>query len=225
MSTTANNNTINNANANVNTNANANQEQQEQQVQQAESINNEEGEEIEATNQNQATQETETTTENPKSFEEISGKILKVITPEGNDDRISFIVDKEFDTIDFKTGEVKRTNIFGMNIFAVVNQVSQFIPQIQLADTLALGKMINPQIISLSMVNADFKIRRENHEEGEKRKYGNEVYARNCKTTEFIDVTPNIKPLFAQMLAQLIIPKPAITKEAETKAVLNPFGM
>lgn len=205
MSTKATNN--NNANANTN------------------EINNVNANASEATNQNQATQETETTTENPKSFEEISGKILKVITPEGNDERISFVVDKEFDTIDFKTGEVKRTNIFGINIFAVVNQVSQFVPQIQLADALALGNMVNPQIISLSMVDADFKIRREDHEEGEKRKYGNEVYARNCKTTNFIDVTPHIKPLFAQMLNQLIATKPAIIKETEIKAIPNPFGM
>ena len=162
--------------------------------------------------------------EEVQEFEEITAKILKVMTPEGTDERISFVLDKEFDTIDFKTGEVKRTNIFGMNIYAVVNQVSQFIPQIQLADALALGKMVNPQIISLSMTDADVKIKRENHSEGEKRRNGTEVYARDCMTTDFINVKPNIKPLFLQTINQLIATKPAIVKET-TQAIPNPFGM
>lgn len=218
MSTNATNNTINNENANVINNANANQEQQNQEVQAVES------QEAEATQEVEEVQEAESV--NNAEAEEISGKILKVMLPEGTDERISFVLDKDFDTIDFKTGEVKRTNIFGMNIFAVVNQVSQYVPQIQLADALAMGKMVNPQIVSLSLTNADVKIKREQHEEGEKRKYGNEVYARNCMTTDFVKVTPHIAPLFAQMVNQLIMTKPAIIKEnVITNNVPNPFGM
>lgn len=159
--------------------------------------------------------------ENEKA-EIINGKIIKVMLPEGNDERVSFVLDKEFDTIDFKSGEIKTTNIFGLNIYAVVAQVSQFVPEIQLADALAMGKMVNPQIVSLSMLNADVEIKRENHEAGEKRKMSEDVYARNCKTTEFVNVIPHIKPIFAQMLMQIVTTAPAIVKAA---AVPNPFGM
>lgn len=198
----------NNATANVqatntaNVQATANQAQQIQEpeaeeVQEAESVDNSEAEEIE-------------------------GTIIKTMVPEGTDDRMSFVLDKEFETIDFTTGEVKRTNIFGMNIYAVVNQVAQFVPYIQLADALAMGKMVNPQIVSLSMTGAHVKIRREQHNQGERRKNSSDVYARDCKTTDFVKVKPNIKPIFEQMLMQLIATAPAIIKKA---AVPNPFGM
>ena len=129
---------------------------------------------------------------------------------------------KEFDTIDFKTGEVKKTNIFGLNIYAVVNQVGQFVSYIQLADALAMGKMINPQIISLSMLNAQVTIKRETHRENEQRKNSNELYSRDCITSEFTDVKPNVKPIFEQMLMKIITTAPAIVK---APAIPNPFGM
>lgn len=154
--------------------------------------------------------------------EVISGIVTKVMLPESNDERVSFVLDKEFDTIDFKTGEVKRTNIFGLNIYAVVNQVGPFVSYIQLADALAMGKMINPQIISLSMLNAQVTIKRETHRENEQRKNSNELYSRDCITSEFINVKPNIKPIFEQMLMQIVTTAPAIVK---APAIPNPFGM
>lgn len=170
-------------------------------------------------------QEDEAESGNASNVEVITGTITKVMLPEGNDERISFVLDREFDTIDFKTGEIKRTNIFGMNIYAVVNQVGQFISYIQLADALSMGKMINPQIISLSMLNAQVAIKREDHEAGEQRKMSADVYARNCKTTDFVTVKPNIKPIFEQMLMQIITTAPAVVKEDKKQNTPNPFGM
>lgn len=157
-----------------------------------------------------------------QEVEEINGIIIKTMLPEGSDERISFMLDKEFDTIDFTTGETKRTNIFGMNIYAVVNQVAQFVPYIQLADALALGKMVNPQIISLSMNGANVSIKRVLHNQGEQRINTSDVYSRTCKTTEFVKVKPNINPIFEPVLNKLIAEAPAIVKAA---AVPNPFGM
>lgn len=167
-------------------------------------------------------QEDEAENGNTSEPEVISGIITKVMLPEGNDERVSFVLDKEFDTIDFKTGEVKRTNIFGLNIYAVVNQVGQFVSYIQLADALAMGKMINPQIISLSMLNAQVTIKREMHRENEQRKNSNELYSRDCVTSEFTDVKPNVKPIFEQMLMKIVTTAPAIVK---APAIPNPFGM
>ena len=162
---------------------------------------------------------------NTPNVEIITGIITKVMLPEGNDERISFALDREFDTIDFKTGEVKRTNIFGMNIYAAVNQLGQFVSYIQLADALTMGEMINPQIISLSMINAQVAVKREYHEAGEKRKMSTDIYARNCKTSDFVTVKPNIKPIFEQMLMKLITTAPAAVKEDKKNNTPNPFGM
>ena len=152
----------------------------------------------------------------------ITAKVTKVMLPQGTDERITFVLDKEFTTIDFATGEEKNTNMFGLNIYAVVNQVGQYVPEIQLADTLAMGKCVNPQIIALALTNAEIVVKREEHEQGEKRKNSNELYARDCITSEIIKVKTNIKPIFAQMLMQVVTTAPAIVKAA---AVPNPFGM
>ena len=174
------------------------------------------------TQQTQAAEVVEVENVENENAEIITATVTKVMIPEGEDERVSFVLDKEFDTIDFKTGEVKRTNIFGLNIYAVVNQAAKFVSYIQLADALAMGKMINPQIISLSMIGANVTIKRESHNEGEQRKNTNGVYARDCITSEFMDIKPNIKPVFEQMLMQIIATAPAIVK---APAIPNPFGM
>ena len=176
----------------------------------------------EAANVQENVQEAANESSNTSNVEVITGTITKVMLPEGNDERVSFVLDKEFNTIDFKTGEVKRTNIFGLNIYAVVNQVGQFVSYIQLADALAMGKMINPQIISLSMLNAQVTIKRETHREREQRKNSTELYSRDCITSEFTDVKPNVKPIFEQMLMKIVTTAPAIVK---APAIPNPFGM
>lgn len=197
------------------TNANNVQVQEDVQVQAQETTQ-------EAANVQEDVQEAANENGDTADVELITGTITKVMLPEGNDERVSFVLDKEFDTIDFKTGEVKRTNIFGMNIYAVVNQVGQFVSYIQLADALAMGKMINPQIISLSMLNAQITIKRETHRENEQRKNSNELYSRDCITSEFTDVNPNVKPVFEQMLMKIVTTAPAIVK---APAIPNPFGM
>ena len=190
------------ANTNANANATANVQAQQQDAQSVEVV---EAEESEAEESNT-----------------IIATITKVMLPQGTDERITFVLDKEFTTIDFSTGEEKTTNMFGLNIYAVVNQVGQYVPEIQLADTLAMGKCVNPQIIALALTNAEIVVKREEHEQGEKRKNSNELYARDCITSEIVKVKTNIKPIFAQMLMQIVTTAPAIVK---TAAIPNPFGM
>ena len=194
-----------NANANTNANATTNAQAQAQVQQDAQTIEVVEAEEIEAEESNT-----------------ITATVTKVMLPQGTDERITFILNKEFTTIDFATGEEKTTNMFGLNIYAVVNQVGQYVPEIQLADTLAMGKCVNPQIIALALTNAEIVVKREEHEQGEKRKNSNELYARDCITSEIVKVKTNIKPIFAQMLMQVVTSAPAIVKAA---AIPNPFGM
>lgn len=191
-----------NATTTANTQA---QVQQQAQVQDAQSVEVVNTEEIEAEENNT-----------------ITATITKVMLPQGTDERITFVLNKEFTTIDFSTGEEKTTNMFGLNIYAVVNQVGQYVPEIQLADTLAMGSCVNPQIIALALTNAEIVVKREEHQQGEQRKNSNELYARDCITSEIVKVKTNIKPIFAQMLMQVVTTAPAVVKAA---AVPNPFGM
>lgn len=165
-----------------------------------------------------------TTNENPREYENIIAKVIRVMINENAEDRISFVLDKEFETIDMKTGEEKMTNIFGMNIYNFVSQVSSFVPEIQLADAMATGQMVNPQIIALSMLNADIEIKREFHEKGEKRESTNDVYSNDCIVSKIVKVTTHIHNTFVAPLTQLIMTKPAIIKKT-TVGVPNPFNM
>lgn len=161
-------------------------------------------------------------TQNNETVQEFNATIIKVMTPQGADDRITFVFDRTFETIDKNTGEIKESNMFGLNIYNVVQQVAAKVPEIQLADTLAMGAMVNPQIIALAMINAETKIKREYHEAGEAREATNDTYTANCWVSKFEDVRTHIAPVFASMLQNLIMTKPAIIK---TAAVPNPFGI
>ena len=174
------------------------------------------------TNENANANANENVDANANEANTITATITKIMLPQGNEERITFVLDEVFTTIDFSTGEEKITNMFGLNIYAVVNQVAQYVPEIQLADTLAMGKCVNPQIIALALTNAEIAVKREQHEQGEQRKNSNELYARDCITSEIVKVKTNIKPIFSQMLMQLISTAPAIVK---APAVPNPFGM
>ena len=165
-----------------------------------------------------------TTNENTREYENIIAKVVRVMINENAEDRISFVLDKEFETIDMKTGEEKMTNIFGMNIYNFVSQVSSFVPEIQLADAMATGQMVNPQIIALAMLNADIEIKREFHEKGEKRESTNDVYSNDCIVSKIVKVTTHVHNTFVAPLTQLIMTKPAIIKKMAA-GVPNPFNM
>lgn len=169
-----------------------------------------------------ATKKTNNEEKNVREYENIIAKVVKVMTPQQNDDRITFVLDKEFVTIDAQGGDEKDTNMFGLNIYNVVNQVSTSVPEIQLADTLAMGAMVNPQIIALALTNAEIEVKREFHEKGEKRENTNDVYGNDCIVSKIIKVKTNIHPTFANMLMQLVTTKPAVVR---TMAVPNPFDM
>lgn len=151
-------------------------------------------------------------------------KVVKVMTPQANSDRITFVTDKEFETIDFTTGQTITSNMFGINIYNAVNQLRNKCPEIQLADTLAMGAMVNPQLIALILTNAEMKIKREFKSSDEIREYTeNETYGKNCWKTTILDCKTNIHPMFMSMIADLIKNKPAVVKTVGI--VSNPFNI
>lgn len=151
-------------------------------------------------------------------------KIIKVMTPQNNTDRITFVTDKEFETIDFTTGQTITSTMFGINIYNAVNQLRNKCPEIQLADTLAMGAMVNPQLIALILTNAEMKIQREFKSSDEIREYTeNETYGKDCWKTTILDCKTNIHPMFMTMIADLIKNKPAVVKTVGV--VSNPFNI
>lgn len=168
---------------------------------------------------------TEAATE-AKELVKLTAKVVRVGMFPDDPNRVSLITDAEFETIDKKNGGVLTTNSFGLDTIALVSQVSQFVPEIQLAETLALGARVNPQIIALALLNANITFERQFREKGEEREYKQknkpDVYTADCWTTKITSCRTNINPVFANMLMQLITTKPAVVAAV---AMPTPFNV
>lgn len=151
--------------------------------------------------------------------ESINAIVTKVMLPEGSDNRITLVLDKEIETIDFLTGESKQSKTFGLNIYHLVNMVKQEVEYISLADALAMGSMVNPQIIALSLTDAEITFVRVHHEAGDKRYEGE--YSKECFTTEIKGVKTHIKPIFQKTLDTLVMTSPCVIKQVN----INPYNI
>lgn len=159
----------------------------------------------------------------------VKGNITSVTMPKNLGFRVTIGLDCEpFESIDFETGEVITKTAFGINVYNLVNQVGDKVESIGLANALAMGKPINPQIIALALNGASIVAKRVLHHKGEERTFykngENPLYERDCYVTEITAITPHVKPMFQQMLDKLIMEKPFV--EMQNNAVpTNPFGI
>lgn len=157
------------------------------------------------------------------------GKIVKVMIPKdgiGKDNRVIFVMDDKcvFTTIDFKTHEINETNSFSLNVYNVVNQVINHVPEIQLADTLSMGAMVNPMIVALAMTGATIEFDRIFKLASDTRENTNEVYGQDCFVTKITSVKTSINPVSYNMLNHLIMTQPCV-KTITTSAAPNPFNI
>lgn len=151
---------------------------------------------------------------------EVKAKVISVLKAE--DGRMRIITDKEFLTIDFKTEQKEQTNSFSLNSFNLLQQIGGEIPILHTAFTMCMGEQLNPQIIALSLVNADIAFTREFHAKGESRKETNDAYSKDCYTTNITKVVPHISEAANMMIMQLISTKLTLPKVA---IIPNPFGL
>lgn len=153
----------------------------------------------------------------------LNAKITKVMLSQG-DNRVTFVLNTEFNGFD-QNGEQVKTNMFGTNIYNLVNEVGQQVPYLQLADSLAMGAPINPQIVSLAMTNADIEVQRVFKAKGEERETeGTGVYSNDCFVTRFKKVTTHINKVFESVLTDLVMNKPTAQNTASV-ATANPFNI
>lgn len=153
----------------------------------------------------------------------LNAKITKVMLSQG-DNRVTFVLNTEFDGFD-QNGQQVKTNMFGTNIYNLVNEVGQQVPYLQLADSLAMGAPINPQIVSLSMINADIEVQRVFKAKGEERETeGTGVYSNDCFVTRFKKVTTHINKVFESVLTDLVMNKPT-AQSTPSVATANPFNI
>lgn len=156
-----------------------------------------------------------------KIVETFNAKVLRVILPQGNDQRITLVTNTNFKSIDFTSQEEVIKNRFGLDQFALVNQVRELVPDIQLAETLAMGQMVNPQIIALALTNADITFKREFKSADELRENGEETYGRDLYKTTITKVVCHILPNFKAAIDKLTMEKPAVVRQTTSIDFFN----
>ena len=164
--------------------------------------------------------------ENKKQVENytLQAKVTKVMLSQG-DNRVTLVFDKEFNGFD-QSGEPCKTNMLGTNIYNLVNEIGSQVPYLQMADALAMGQPVNPQIVSLSLVNADVVVERVFKEKGEEREVeGTGTYTNDCFVSRFKKVTTHINGVFEKVLADLVMNKPTANGATIAAANANPFDI
>ena len=149
--------------------------------------------------------------ENIKQDQHVTAKVTKIMCPPDDAKRISIFVDKTFKSYN-KDGEEVDTDVFSIDIHNLVKQLGEKAPYIQLADSLALGKRVNPKIISLCLLNAEISFTRQHHEEGEEREIEG-TYSKNCWVTTITDCKSRINRIFEPIILNLIQTEPAIVEK------------
>lgn len=165
------------------------------------------------------TQATETKEEKVLNYE-VTAKVTAVLKTE--DGRMRIITDKGFITIDYKTEQKEETNSFSLHPFNLLQQIGEQIPILNMANTMAMGEQLNPQIIALALVGADITFLREFHAKGENRKETKDAYSKDCYTTTITRIVAHISEAVNMMIMQLISTKLTLPKVA---IIPNPFGL
>lgn len=181
----------------------------------------------ENTNVNAITTATENNSESTNKVT-IKGKIVAVTTFKNETKRLQIKLNcPKFITI-YK-GESVETDTFGISSRLLVEQTKEFIPELSLATTLALGKTLNPQIIALCLLNADVEIIRELRKKGTPTRANeigaraDELYEEDTWITDFMKCKPNIAATFQPFIMQLISTAVAV-EEPKPTMTANPFA-
>lgn len=159
---------------------------------------------------------------------EISGKVLSISTYKDDEKRITFNLDCEpFAAFD-KDNKPTMSTSFSEATRSVVAECAKFIPELQLASTLALGKTLNPQIVALCLLGADITSIRELRKKGTPTRAAElgtrvgEVYEDDTWTNAIIKVRPNINPIFQPHIMKLI--ETALVAKTATVVTSNPYA-
>ena len=144
-----------------------------------------------------------------------NARIVKVWTSKFDTKRISLQLDKTFTSFNEKGELVESTDTFGISIGAIMQQCNNE-PHLSLADALAMGQPVNPQIVSLVLTGATIDVERVFKEKGEEREYEKGVYANDCYTSKITSIKPKIADVAEKWIDRLM--QTALVIKEETTA-------
>ena len=164
--------------------------------------------------------------EENRVYPNITANITAVTIPKNIEGRVTISLDCEpFTTIDFETGQEIEKTSFGINQRNLINQIAPKVKILKLLNARAMGRAINPEIISLALIDATIEVKRTFHAKGTTRQFTNELYAKDCIVSEIINIKPNIDKDFMEEIQELKRIQPFIEVKPNIIGITNQFGI
>ena len=164
--------------------------------------------------------------EETRVYPNITATITAVTLPKDIEGRVTISLDCEpFTSIDPETGQEVEKTSFGINQRNLINQISPKVKILKLLNARAMGRAINPEIISLALIDATIEVKRTFHAKGTQRQFTNELYSKDCIVSEIINIKPNIDKDFMEEIQELKKTQPFVEVKPNIVHVANPFGI
>lgn len=161
-----------------------------------------------------------------KVYPNITANIVAVTLPKDIDGRVTISLDCEpFTTIDFETGQEVEKTSFGINQRNLINQIAPKVKILKLLKARAMGRAINPEIISLALIDSTIEVKRTFRAKGTPRQFTNELYAKDCIVSEIVNIKPNIDKDFMEEIQELKRTQPFIETKPNILGIANSFGI
>ena len=159
-------------------------------------------------------------------YPNITANIVAVTIPKNIEGRVTISLDCEpFTSIDFETGQEVEKTSFGINQRNLINQIAPKVKILKLLNARAMGRAINPEIISLALIDATIEVKRTFHAKGTPRPFTNELYAKDCIVSEIISIKPNIDKDFMEEIQELKKTQPFVEVKPNIVGIANSFGI
>ena len=159
-------------------------------------------------------------------YPNIVANITAVTMPKNIEGRVAISLDCEpFSSIDFETGQEVEKTSFGINQRNLINQIAPKVKILKLLNARAMGRAINPEIISLALIDATIEVKRTFHAKGTPRQFTNELYAKDCIVSEIINIKPNIDKDFMEEIQELKRTQPFVEVKPNVIGIANSFGI
>ena len=161
-----------------------------------------------------------------KEYPNITANITAVTIPKNIEGRVTISLDCDpFISFDFETGQEVEKTYFGINQRNLINQIAPKVKILKLLNARAMGRAINPEIISLSLIDATIEVKRTFHAKGTQRQFTNELYSKDCIVSEIVDIKPHIDKDFLEEIQELKRTQPFVEVKPNIIGITNPFGI
>ena len=126
---------------------------------------------------------------------EITAKVLRVENV-FDDRQLNITLNTEIEKFDIKAKEMVKSNVLVKRLKSVTEDVATCVPTIRRVVRRAMGKQINPVLLSIVLENADIKMVGVYHHENTKREFDgateSDVYTSDCWVYRITEVTTHL---------------------------------